>query len=183
MPDVPLNAVLPLTLQNGPVSLNTICTTVPKTSCANLNESLSETLFVDTAANGDCTFYYELVTSSCSPVQVGPTVTYTGAGSQASPDLFASNTSIDNTIFEATCPVTPVPGQQCISASGSEFSETIEYQLTVTPDGSNNIAQFNATADLTWPPGPDPVPEPSSLALLGAGVFGLGVFRRRKKAA
>jgi hypothetical protein len=52
----------------------------------------------------------------------------------------------------------------------------------LSSNGASPHATFSWTA-LTDPPVPDPVPEPSILALLAAPVLGLGVLRRRRKAA
>src|ERR1700733_2601871 len=49
------------------------------------------------------------------------------------------------------------------------FSETTEY--VITTNGASNV---NDTVDLSS------VPEPASLALLGCGVFGLGMARKRR---
>ncbi len=53
----------------------------------------------------------------------------------------------------------------------SPYSETVEYILTFGGEGS-----ANDTIDMSA------VPEPASLALLGVGVFGLGIFKGRRRA-
>jgi hypothetical protein len=53
---------------------------------------------------------------------------------------------------------------------GSLYSETAEFIVHIRGTGS-----VNDTINIS-----DPVPEPMSVALLGAGMFGLGFVRRRK---
>ncbi len=53
------------------------------------------------------------------------------------------------------------------------YSETVEYIITFGASNTQNSA--NDSIDITN------VPEPASLALLGAGLAGLGMIRRRKK--
>ena len=51
----------------------------------------------------------------------------------------------------------------------------------VTFDQGGNTG--NPGSWTTQTPGPPPIPEPSTMLLLGSGLAGLGFFRRRKKAA
>jgi hypothetical protein len=53
----------------------------------------------------------------------------------------------------------------------SPYSETVEYILTFAGQGS-----ANDTIDMAA------VPEPASLALLGMGIFGMGIFNARRRA-
>jgi PEP-CTERM motif len=53
----------------------------------------------------------------------------------------------------------------------SPYSETVEYILTFGGGGSANDT-INMAA----------VPEPASLALLGVGIFGVGISKRRRRA-
>ncbi len=76
----------------------------------------------------------------------------------------------------------------------STFQALFDASATTVFTGGGNNIQTNltttATPDLTItynytntlpPPGPQPAPEPASMAVLGAGLAGMGLMRRRNK--
>lgn len=81
---------------------------------------------------------------------------------------FGTTTSIDLTAFGTTYFVDPIPFFNLAFESGqlNEFSPTGTQLI----DGSLDVVFGNAA-----------VPEPSTLALMGLGMLGLGVMRRRKQ--
>jgi hypothetical protein len=70
-----------------------------------------------------------------------------------------------------------VPGSGCVSASANSTDTGLTCGIVTTsnpgnPNGELFLAQVDASV---------PTPEPTSLALLGAGLMGLGISRRRFK--
>jgi len=62
--------------------------------------------------------------------------------------------------------------------SGNNITANVLTGATGTGSG-NVVLTYNYTVP---PPPPSPTPEPASMALLGAGLAGLGAVRRRRKA-
>jgi PEP-CTERM motif len=75
-----------------------------------------------------------------------------------------------------------VPAGTLSGFSSDNASETISFTetgITSTSPGSFSVSATFASPAAA-PPGPPPVPEPASMALLGAGLVGLGAIRRRR---
>lgn len=68
------------------------------------------------------------------------------------------------------------------STSGGPISTPLDFTANaVTSETAFVSITYNYTTPPPPPPPPSPTPEPASMALLGAGLAGLGAIRRRRK--
>ena len=74
-------------------------------------------------------------------------------------------------------------GDAASSTLGSGFTASIDPFLEIDPSFLATHRGFFIEFSANFPIAPTSVPEPASIALLGAGVVALGVMRRKRKAS
>jgi hypothetical protein len=80
-----------------------------------------------------------------------------------------------NEIASLTFPYTPFSGIGSVTGIPDQSFSMTQVVTISHPSGNNNISSFNGMLS-----DPEPVPEPSSLLLLGSGLLGTCFFCRRK---
>jgi hypothetical protein len=114
------------------------------------------------------------LTSPSAPVNWGSTIQLTGI----TPSFVAvgDSTGVENLTFFYTGPAAPGP----LTSDGFAFQSTsnlvgqIQYAFSATSNGTGDSGRGFVA-------GPALVPEPASLALIGAGLIGLALGRKRLK--
>nr|WP_294512941.1 PEP-CTERM sorting domain-containing protein [uncultured Rhodopila sp.] len=74
--------------------------------------------------------------------------------------------------------------QQTLSFTAVSATQVLSFLAVGTPNGLPPVSLLDGIS-LTppTPPGPDPVPEPLSISLLGVSVIGIAAVRRRRRSA
>jgi hypothetical protein len=132
----------------------------------------------------------DIVVHSLTGLTVGSTLGFTYdsgflefGGIQNDSDYVVENTNDLVVSFNVTNPSDPTfipcstPGYTCGIYTGSSQVDAAGYTLVGYNTGWFYGVQSTVTSA---PPSPSPVPEPSTIATLGAGIFGLGLLGRRR---